>query len=410
MSTGPGPTRKAEGSADASVDDIADLLVEEESPQGQVAGEQVLEGEQLLDDSLDVMLETPGPVLANTFMPPPPTPAQGTSEETENSEEPSAGTNLAYEDLLAKLVLPAKAPESEPAMPAVPSSVPPPESLAAPVAPSAAAALLAPAAPLEPLPSFKRPSSSSFQIAPPSDERTVVTDNPLVAEEQEAAAREGRQSMRDQPLVVVEEMRAAPSDPLAPANGGVKSRLLYVMLGVLLALGGMIFAVLVLKLLMPSPAPKPPVVMTPAPAPQPATPPAHVEPLPPSEPSAVAAQAPAEPTPSAAVPNSAPTVEEGSAPEAPQPKVHRRTKTTHAAIAKPAPAPKPAPASKPAAAGAQKAPVAAATKAAPAPASAAKAPATATKAATTPTSAAKTPKAAGGKKGKGSGYSDPFDN
>ena len=103
MPTGPGPTRKADGSAEASVDDIADLLVEDESHQGRV------EADQSLDDGLDVMLETPGPVLANTFMPPPPTPAQGTSEETENSEEPSAGTNLAYEDLLAKLVLPAKA-------------------------------------------------------------------------------------------------------------------------------------------------------------------------------------------------------------------------------------------------------------------------------------------------------------
>jgi hypothetical protein len=427
MSTGPGPTHKAEGSADASVDDIADLLVEEESPQGQVAGEQVLEGEQLLDDSLDVMLETPGPVLANTFMPPPPTPAQGTLEETENNEEPSAGTNLAYEDLLAKLVLPAKAPEAEPAMPAVPSSVPLPESLAAPVASSAIAALLAPAAPLEPLPSFKRPSSASFQIAPPSDEQTVVTDNPLVAEEQEAAVREGRQSMRDQPPVVVEEMRASPTEPLAPVNGGVKSRLLYLMLGGLLVLGGMILAVLVLKLLMPTPAPQPPVVITPAPAPQPPTPPAHVEPLPPSEPTAAAAQAPAEPAPSATVPNPAPTQVEGSAPEAPQPKVHRRAKTTHAAIAKPTPALKPAPAPKPAAAGAPKAPVitapkaapaptsatkapATATKAATAPTSAAKAPATATKAATAPTSAAKAPKAAGGRKGKGSGYSDPFDN
>ena len=132
MSTGPGPTRKSDGSADASVDDIADLLVEDESHQGRVAGE------QSLDEGLDVMLETPGPVLVSTFMPPPPSPAEEDAEESESSEssesgeEPGESTNLAYEDLLAKLVLPAKAPEAEPAMPALAAALPMPETLMAP--------------------------------------------------------------------------------------------------------------------------------------------------------------------------------------------------------------------------------------------------------------------------------------
>ncbi|HEY5281905.1 MAG TPA: hypothetical protein VIM14_03860, partial [Polyangia bacterium] len=248
MPTGPGPTHKAEGSTDASVDDIADLLVEDESSPVHI------EGEQVLDDGLDVMLETPGPVLVNTFMPPPPAPAPGSPEETEGGEDPGAGANLAYEDLLAKLVLPAKAPEQEPTMPALASSLPLPESLTAPALPSLAAPSLA--APSTVPSAFKRPSSSSFQIAPPTDELTLVTDNPLVAEEQEAAVREGRAFTRDQPLVVGGEVHAAPTEPMLAANGGAKSRLLYLMLGGLLVLGGMILAVLVLKLLMPTPAPQ----------------------------------------------------------------------------------------------------------------------------------------------------------
>ena len=70
MSTGPGPTRKADGTSDASVDDIADLLVE-----GEAASEDA-PSEERSEDSLEVMLETPGPVLANPFMPPPPSPTE----------------------------------------------------------------------------------------------------------------------------------------------------------------------------------------------------------------------------------------------------------------------------------------------------------------------------------------------
>ena len=370
MSTGPGPTRKADGSAEASVDDIADLLVEDESHQGRTAGE-LSEGDQSIDDGLDVMLETPGPALVSTFMPPPPSPVADDAEESESAEEPGESTNLAYEDLLAKLVLPAKAPEPEPDMPALAAPMPMPETL------------IAPADPTPPALAFNRPSSANFLIAPPTEERTLVTVNPLVAEEQEAAYREGRSASREQPLVIQEEMRPALTEPMvAGANvGGAKSRFMYLMTGGLLVLGGFVLAVLFLKLIMPTPAPPPAVIIAPAPAPQPSVPPAHVEPLPPSTPPAPAAAQPEAVAPAAALPENAGSNGEEAASA---PKAHRSArKTAHVAAPKPAPAPKAPPVPKPAAA----------PKAAAAPA---------------PAPAAKAPKPAGKK--KTSGYADPFDN
>jgi len=365
MSTGPGPTRKADGTADASVDDIADLLVEDD-PSHPATSEEVSE------DGLEVMLETPGPALANPFMPPPPSPMGDMGEENESADENGAATNLAYEDLLAKLVLPAKAPEPEPEMPALMSSLPLPEPVAAPL--------------LLPPPSYPLPSGQSLQVAPPAEERTLVTENPLVAEEQEAAVREGRLAMRGEFIPVQEDMRSVPTEPVAVAANGVaaKSRLVYLMLGGLLVLGGMILAVLVLKLLMPTPAPQSPAIVAPTPPP-PSAPPAHVEPLPPS--AAPAAVAPTEPPPAAfpenaaGIPETVPNVE----PERPAPRPHRPA--AHPKPARPAPpkataAPKPAPAPK----------QATVPKVAPAP-------------------APKAPKAAPAKKpSKSSGYADPFDN
>jgi hypothetical protein len=362
MSTGPGPTRKSDGSADASVNDIADLLVEDESHQGRVAGE------QSLDEGLDVMLETPGPVLVSTFMPPPPSPAAEDAEESEgresseSGEEPGESTNLAYEDLLAKLVLPAKAPEPEPALPALAAPLPMPETLMAPEEPTPSVA-------------FKPTSSANYLLSAPTEERTLVTVNPLVAEEQEAAYREGRSASREQPLMVQDEMQPASTEPVVA--GAARSRFRDLMLGGALVLGGFMLAVVFLKLIMPTPAPPPPVVIAPALPPPPAAPPAHVEPLPPSPtPPAPAAAQPEAEAPAAAVPeNAVPAGEEAAA----QPKAHRAThKATHVAAPKPA-APKPV--------------AAVAPKVAPA-----------------PTPAAKAPKAPAGKKSKGSGYADPFDN
>jgi hypothetical protein len=360
MSTGPGPTRKDDGSHDASVDDIAELLVEEDSHQG------VVSSEQQSDDGLDVMLETPGPVLATTFLPPPPAPPAGSAgEEGEGLEEAGAATNLAYEDLLAKLVLPAKAPEPEPTMPAPAETLP--EALPAPVA-----------APIHELllpPSLGRPSSPSLQVAPPTEEQTLVTDNPLVAEEQQAAAREGRASVtREQPPVVHEEFHPAVTEPVAALNGAAKSKLLYLMFGGLLVLGGMVLATVLLKLLMPTPAPQPPVVVAPAPIPQPPpAPPAQVQPLPPTPAPAAAAPPPVAAQPEQPAAAEPPAPEEEAPPAPPKPRPHRRegrARSSHSASAKAAAAPKAA--------------------------------------ASAPKAAAKSGK--GGKKGKASSYVDPFDN
>jgi hypothetical protein len=302
------------------VQEIADLLVEDDTPGIQSAREDTPH------ENLDVMLETPGPV-ASSFMPPPPVPVGDAGEDSDSAEEGSGATNLAYEDLLAKLVLPAKAPEPAPEMPALLGTLPLPQPDTEPAAP--------------PLP---RPSAHSLQAAPPADERTLVTDNPLIAEEQEAAYREGRAATRDQPVVAPEPR------PLPGVLGVGRSKVVYLMLGGLLVLGGMILAVLVLKLLMPTPAPPAAPVVVPVQPPPPPAAPARVEPLPPSVPPAVV-PIPAEPA--AAVPP-IPTPEvvpelPSAEPEkpAPAPKIHRPTgHRTRPAAPKVAPKPVAPPAPK----------------------------------------------------------------
>jgi translation initiation factor IF-2 len=378
MPTGPGPTRKDDGSHDASVDDIADLLVEEESRPMGVKSDTLLD--KTLDDGLDVMLETPGPVLASTFLPPPPAPAGPGGDEAESAEDAGGGSNLAYEDLLAKLVLPAKAPEPEATLPA-PEPLPVPEAFTAPPTPGVA----------EPaFPSISLPSSPSLQAAPPSEEQTLVTDNPLVAEEQQAAYREGR--ITTQPRIQ-DEMRPALTQPV-PAVSVPKSKLL--VLGVLLFSAGAVLATIIFKLIgSSSTVQAPPTAVAPPPVPQPTpAPPAQVKPLPPTPPvaapteqpaAAPTAAEPAEPVaPAAASAEEEPSVDEKAQARARKREAHRAPR--------PAPAPKAAaPAPAPKAAAPAPAPKAAPKAAAPAPAPAAK-------------------PAKAGKKGKGGSYADPFDN
>lgn len=380
MPTGPGPTRKDDGSHDASVDDIADLLVEEESRPMGVKSDTLLD--KTLDDGLDVMLETPGPVLASTFLPPPPAPVGPGGDEGESVEDAGAASNLAYEDLLAKLVLPAKAPEPEATLP-LPEPLPVPEAFVAPPTPGIS----------EPVfPSISLPSSSpSLQAAPPSEEQTLVTDNPLVAEEQQAAYREGR--ITTQPRVQ-DEMRPALTEPVAPVNVA-KSKLL--VLGGLLFLAGAVLATIIFKLLGSSPtAQAPTAVVAPPPVPQPTpAPPAQVKPLPPTPPVPAPTEeptpAPAAAEPAEAKPAPAATAGDEESPSADEKSQARARKREAHRAARPAPAPK---------------------AAAPAPAPKAAAPAPAPKAAApkpaAPAPAAKAAKPA--KKGKGSSYADPFDN
>ena len=410
MSTGPGPTHKADGSSD--VDDIAELLVEDESATRE-AHPQV---DQALDDSLVVMLETPGPAVLGTFMPPPPllpNAADENSSETEdreNAEEGVGQSNLAYEDLLAKLVLPSEnAAVSESSLPAPESSLsgsepllssPPPEPEA-----SAAPAALTPVPlpvftpPPAPAPiSFDRPSSSLSLATSATDERTLVTENPLLAKEQEAAAREGRSATRDQVPRVQEDYGSVASGPVTPlvaANVATKTKMGFFLAGNLAMLLCMVVAVLVFKIFIQSPASPPAVIMpAAAPLPQP-SPPAKVEPLPSPPPAAAvvpvavpapspepAAEPPAENPSATAQPAPVEAAKVATAPKAHKPSVHKTASHAAPKLAATAPAAQPAPAAKPAAAAkAVQTPVVKPTKA-----------------------------AAPAKKGKAGGYADPFDN
>lgn len=389
MSTGPGPTRKPDGSSGASVDDIADLLVEEagKTPQPHP------QAEQALDDSLDVVLETPGPSAVGTFMPPPPSLPHGTdensseAEDRENAEGNSGESNLAYEDLLAKLVLPAGKPAEPTAAQTAPTPLPMPELVIAPL-PPALEHLITPAP--TPAPVFRRPSASIPLVSSSADERTLVTENPLLAEEQEAAAREGRTTSHDAAPRVQDEQRPAVTEPVSRpviASGVTKAKIVYFFAGSLVMLVGVGLALLVFKVFVRPSSPQPTAVTAPAAVPPPAA--AKVEPLPSippppaAEPVTAPAQAPA-PEPAAAATDDSPAAaEERAAPEpsakvAPRPHKAAPKRPAHAA-AKPA-----TPAAAPAAAK-------------PAPAAKAAAP------------AAKSTKAAPAKKSKSSGYADPFD-
>jgi hypothetical protein len=389
MSTDPGPTRKADGSSDASGDDIVELLVEDDS----ATREAHPQGDQALDDSLDVMLETPGPAAVGTFMPPPPLLPNATDEnssETEDREnaEGAGQSNLAYEDLLAKLVLPSentaqpgpRLPVPEPSLPEPLLSAPAPEAVSAPARPTPIPLPVFTPAPTPAPALFDRPSSTMSLAAGATDDRTLVTENPLLAEEQEAAAREGRTTSRDQAPRVQDDLRFAGSGPIPPlvaVNVATRTKMAFFIAGNLAMLLCMVMAVAVFKIFIQAPA-APPAVIMPAAAPQPSpTPPAKVEPLP-TPPHAGAVPVPVAapaPEPAAEPPAENPLATQPAATEVarPAPKAHRPTSVHKTAATH---APKPAPVA----------------KAAPAP-------------------VAKPAKAAApAKKGKAGGYADPFDN
>lgn len=324
MSTGPRPSSSGgtpekasapssdDSSRGASLEEIANLLIEEEDHASTALTPLPVNAsaKRSGEEGLDVVLETPGPVLSSTFMPPPPAPIGTVSEDSDNGEDTGAATNLAYEDLLAKLVLPVSSPQpdSEPKLPEPTSTTPIP--IPAIVAEAKADRAREPAY-------SSGISSPSIQVAPPTEERTLVTENPLVAEEQQAAVREGRVTpVREHPRVVREEMRAAVTERMeagsrahGPSLPHPRSKLLY---GICF-LGGMVVATVFFKLLTSSsPAPQPPAE-PPRAVPQPTpAPPAVVEPLPPSPaaapaaalPAAAAAPAPSELPPPAAPPAS----------------------------------------------------------------------------------------------------------
>jgi len=304
MSTGPGPTRKADGTKDDHVEELSELLVDAESQKINLIPPKAI------DDGLDISMETPGPASLSGFMPPPPGPSLG-AEDSDAGLDANPSSNLAYEDLLAKLVLPSKTPG------VVHSETPPPSPFIAP-----------------PTPGIFGPSNLGA-AASSSDERTLVTQNPLLAEEQETAAREGLASPREElPQAFPLAMGASPIAPVAPVTfqpsapivvAPNKPVAIYLMLGSALVILASILVILVVKFVLPgSPSPTPrleQVVVPPSPAPSvalPPTPPSQVVPLPPSE--APAAKEPdpePKPEPAAEAPSEQPEPEAAVAPKEP---------------------------------------------------------------------------------------------
>jgi len=142
---------------------------------GEPEGEAALAATSDVSRELDVSLETPSPVKLESYLLPPPVAEESASGQAPEAESASA-SNMAYEDLLEKLVLPTQpaAPDESEA-----AEEPPPFASSRPSSSHAASSSLA---------SLFPPGVQS--LADVSDERTVVTANPLLAEEQEAAARE----------------------------------------------------------------------------------------------------------------------------------------------------------------------------------------------------------------------------
>ncbi len=157
MSSGPGTTGKSPLHAEEAIEEISGLLEIEDGPSavGAAADAHRREAEA---DAVDVNMETPPPATPA----PPRSPAGAAAAE---SAEPAS--NMAYEDLLEKLVLPAGGGAAAESEPASMTETPRPTEAAA-----SASAWRFPAAPA---------------LVDSGDERTVVTQNPLIAEEQEAA-------------------------------------------------------------------------------------------------------------------------------------------------------------------------------------------------------------------------------
>ncbi len=351
MTSGPGSTGKTD-SPDDAIEEISGLLEMDELKAGEPSSEpsdgdpeQSHEVSEAVGEALDVAMETPSPANLDAYLPPPPVSEEPSTEEPAEAEA-GLGSNLAYEDLLEKLVLPAQpAPVEEPA---ASQATPNPVHVSSPV---------------ESLfPSNVTPGPVA------SDERTVVTVNPLLAEEQEAAAR-GAESYilpaapPPQPLlpdtpVVEPQVRPAKTPKFAVLPGKIVQATYPVFGGIVL--GGIVLGVLLGRASAPTKEiEKVKVVQVqplapqaaPVQAAQPANPTPEVVPLPaPSdEPKPVAQPtAAAEPAQSAEVAAEEPAAEEPK-PEA-KPKVHHAKASRPAKpVAKPAAVAKAVAAAKPAA-------------------------------------------------------------
>jgi hypothetical protein len=378
MSSGPGTTGKSPLHAEEAIEEISGLLEIEDG----LSSAASKKGEEAVDISMD----TPAPVTP------------GPRSSIADGAEPAA--NMAYEDLLEKLVLPGA--DNAPAAAEAQDPPFPPVDTPQPMRQTTPAGEDAP---------WRFPAGPSVLDA--AEERTVVTQNPLIAEEQEAAreaaAAQTPTAISDpsypavaaataysQPASTAETAQvsyAAPSTynntpvvlPVAPAPITLQPRsaalaaapgrvqLSYPMFGGVL-LTALIVGGLVVRYLAPAPhvvpvqpeavvapaqpvaAPAPvPAQPVAAPAPVPAQPTAAATPSPevpvPTPPAAPAPEAKAaapEPTEPAAEAKPAETEPSAEPKAAPKPKAHHSAaKPAPKSAAKPAPVAKPAPAAKP---------------------------------------------------------------
>jgi hypothetical protein len=368
MTSGPGTTGKTDVPPDEAIEEISGLLEMDEfnpgDPKAAGSAEQPqADGARVatpgVGDEIHFSMETPGAVKVDSYLLPPP-PVSDESSDGQAPQAESASTNLAYEDLLEKLVLPTG--------PAIPDEGEAPED-PPPFASSRPSSAQATPTPLVNLFTPGVPPGLDT-----SDERTVVTANPLLAEEQQAAAREAETYILPAaPLPLATPVFVQPPVVAHPVHAAFERtglaihkviQISYQKLGIML-LVAMLAGGLVSRLMAPTravvSAPTPqtttltatPVV--PAQPTQAAKPAPQVVALPtPSEPPAArpAAQpaAPAAAKPSAAIPTAAPTPAESGAGEsktAAKARVHHVVKASSPRPVKSA-APKAAPA-KPAA-------------------------------------------------------------
>ena len=294
MTSGPGTTGKTDVPPDEAIEEISGLLEMVELKAGESKTTDSSEGLEAaaaqvatpaLGGEIDLSMETPSPAKLDSYLVPPPV---GDEPPTGPEAESASSTNLAYEDLLEKLVLPAT-----------------------PAAPDESEAAEEPPPFASPQPSSPHLSSSSvgnlYQPGPgTSEERTVVTANPLLAEEQEAAAREAENYILPpasvatpafaQPPVVAQPVRVALRKPSLDLNKVVQisyQKLGIVLLAALLVGGVFTRLVTPTRVVVTMPPPQTPTLVArpvvPVQPPQPVNPAPQVVPLPnPAEPAAPA--------------------------------------------------------------------------------------------------------------------------
>jgi len=362
MTSGPGTTGKTDVPPDEAIEEISGLLEMDElspgDPKAAGSAEQpqahaAQEATPGVGDEIHFSMETPGAVKVDSYLLPPPVSDESPGGQAPEAESASA-TNLAYEDLLEKLVLPTG--------PAAPDEGEAPED-PPPFASSRPSSAQATPTPLINLFTPGVPPGLDS-----SDERTVVTANPLLAEEQEAAAREAETYIlpaaapRATPVFVQPPVVAHPVHAAVERTGLALHKVIqisYQKLGIML-LVAMLAGVLVSRLIAPTravvsaPTPQiPTLTATPVvpaqptqtanPAPRVVALPTPSEPPPAAHPAAQpAAQAAAQP--SAAIPTAAPAESgAGESKTAAKARVHHVVKSASPRPVKSA-APKAAPA------------------------------------------------------------------